>query len=190
MTPKQQLDQWKGGVSGAQDQVLNPQELAFCEQYVRNGGNAAQAVRDAGYTCAPENAKQQGREMLSRPKIREQIESYRDLEIKTMGATKAWSVINRLMEDPATPAQVQFQAARWTLEASGHGLSAVAASLHLGLQRSKKNFQEMTLEELEGFVERGRRTFDSMNQAVKTVVGHHEKVIDADVSPPSSEPSP
>lgn len=186
MTPKQQLDQWRGGVSGASDQPLTPLEQVFCEQYVRNGGNAAQAIRDAGYTCSPENAKQQGRELLQRVKVREQIEAIRDLDIKTVGATKAWSVINRLMEDPAAPAQVQFQAARWTLEASGHGLSAVAASLHLGLKRSKKPLHEMTVEELQEFVERGRRTFESMNQAVKTVVGHHEKVVDVDPDPPAS----
>lgn len=186
MTPKQELDDWKGGIQrAAQSGELNVLEIAFCEQYVRNGGNGAQAVRDAGYQCTPENSKTQARDLLQRPRVREHIEAIRDMDIKTVGATKAWSVINRLMDDPAAPAQVQFQAARWTLEASGHGLSAVAASLHLGLQRSKKPLAEMTVEELQEFVERGRRTFESMNQAVKTVVGHHEKVIDAGPSGPS-----
>jgi hypothetical protein len=84
------------------------------------------------------------------------------------------------MVDPASPAQVRFQAAKWTLEASGHGLSAVAASLQLGLKRSGKQLSEMSVSELEEFINRGRQTFDNMRSTVKAVVSAQKDVLDLD----------
>lgn len=71
-----------------------------------------------------------------------------------------------LLTDPSAPAQVRFQAARWTLEASGHGLSAVAAALHLG-KSGKKDLHEMTTSELAEVVERGRQQLESMRHVVQ-----------------------
>lgn len=171
MTPvnvNQRKDSWKGELqvrpeSSAQ---LTDQELAWVQAYVGNGGDARAACKVTGLADAGE--------LLARPAIREAIELRRDTEIKTAGATRAWSVIEQLMTDPAAPAQVRLQAAKWTLEASGHGLSAVAASLQLGIKRSGKPLAEMSVTELEEFITRGRATFDSMRQTVKAVVSAHD----------------
>lgn len=159
----QRKDSWKGElqVRPADGAQLTDQELAFVQAYVANGGDARSAC--AGLDLAPGDT-------LAKPQVREAIELKRDVEIKTAGATRAWSVIEQLMTDPSAPAQVRLQAAKWTLEASGHGLSAVAASLQLGLKRSGKPLAEMSVTELEDFITRGRATFDSMRSTVKTVL--------------------
>ena len=71
--------------------------------------------------------------------------------------------------------ETRFQAARWTLEASGHGLSAVAASIQLGMKKSgKKDLAELSVSELEEFIKRGKETFDGL----KSATIHDVKVID------------
>jgi hypothetical protein len=83
--------------------------------------------------------------------------------------------MQELMESQAVPAQTRFQAARWTLEASGHGLSAVAASIQLGMKKAgKKDLSELSVSELEDFIKRGKETFDSL----KTTVAEAKNVID------------
>jgi hypothetical protein len=184
MTPKtptnlnQAKDSWKGELqvqAGSQAAQLTDQELIYVEAYVGNGGDAKAAAKAAGY-ADPGAAK----ELLANPRVREAIELKRDVEIKTGGASRAWAVIQELMVDPASPAQVRFQAAKWTLEASGHGLSAVAASLQLGLKRSGKQLSEMSVSELEEFINRGRQTFDNMRSTVKAVVSAQKDVLDLD----------
>ena len=157
---KTDKDQWKGGVIMKHDVevTLNPQQQAFVEAYVANGGNCLQAAKAAGYADS-------GHHLLMNHKVREAIELKRDVDIKTAGATQAWQVMQSLLTDPAAPAQVRFQAARWTLEASGHGLSAVAAAIQLGKQ-GKKDQHEMSLSELEAVVEQGRKQLESMRQVV------------------------
>ena len=166
-------DQWKGGVIIRHDTnpTLSPQHQAFVDAYVANGGNASAAGKLAGFADGPC--------LLKNHKIREAIEIKRDTDIKTAGATQAWQVMQGLMTDPTAPAQVRFQSARWILEASGHGLSAVAAAIQLGKQ-GKKDQHEMSLSELADVVEKGRRQLESMRQ----VVGELKAVDDAvDVKP-------
>jgi hypothetical protein len=161
---KTDKDQWKGGLIVRHEPeggLLSEQQLMFVEAYVGNGGNAKAAAEAVGYDGS------NGAALLKNHKVREAIEIYRDTEIKTKGATKAWAVMNRLLDDPATPAQVQFQAARWTLEASGHGLSAVAAALAVG-NRGKKDLQDMSVSELQDIADKARNWLDSMKTVVAT----------------------
>lgn len=161
-------DTWKGKLqvtplSFGHNEPLTEQELNFVELYVLNGGDANQAAKDAGY----EDTKLASRTNLNDARVRTAIELKRDTEIKTMGATRAWSVIEQLMVDPATPAAVKLQAAKWTLEASGHGLSAVAASIQLGMKKAgKKDLSEMSVSELEEFIRKGKDTFDTLKVIV------------------------
>lgn len=177
-TPKainQRKDAWKGGLQVKPADSRDPlteQDLAFVDAYVGNSGDAVAAAKAVGAD------KDDAKAWLADPRIREQIELKRDIEIKTLGATQAWATIQSLMTDPAAPAQVKFQAAKWTLEASGHGLSAVAASLQLGLRKTNKPLSEMSVSELEEFIARGRSTFDSMKSTVGTVLKAHANTID------------
>jgi phage terminase small subunit len=160
---KTDKDQWKGKVLVHTDESpsLLPQQEQFVSIYVANGGNADAAAKAAGYANAAN--------LLTNHKIRQAVELKRDLEIKTTGATQAWQVMQGLLTDPAAPAQVRFQAARWTLEASGHGLSAIAAAIHMG-NAGKKGQHEMTVSELQEMVDKAREQLTSMKQVVTAVV--------------------
>jgi len=177
MPKPQDKDQWKGSLIIRHDSApaLNKQQEAFVAGYVANGGNADAAARAAGYADASG--------LLDNHKIREAVELKRDVEIKTGGATKAWEVMQSLLTDPAAPAQVRFQAARWTLEASGHGLSAIAAAIHLGKQ-GKKDQHEMSVSDLIDIVERGRKQLDSMKQ-VANEMKRTEDAIDVKPDEPA-----
>lgn len=154
--------QWKGRVLVQTDETPNisPQQEAFVNAYVANGGNADAAAKATGFAGAGD--------LVKNHKVRQAIELKRDLEIKTTGATQAWQVMQSLLTDPAAPAQVRFQAARWTLEASGHGLSAIAAALHMGKAGSKDQ-HEMTVSELQQFVDKAREQLTSMKHVVAEV---------------------
>ena len=168
---------WQGAIQvrpTEADEALTEQEVMFVEAYVSNGGNGSQAVKDAGYEQVPTYMQNV---LLKKPAVRAAIEAKRDLVIKTNGATVAWAVMNRLMVDPNTPHQVQFQAARWTLEASGHGLSAIAASLQMGLRERNKSIGELPVSELMEIVERGAEKFNNLNGAVKRAIKAHENTI-------------
>jgi phage terminase small subunit len=179
MRKKTDKDQWKGGLivrHDTEDSVLNPQQEAFVEAYVANGGNAAAAAVAVGYE------QSNGKALIANHKVREAIELKRDTDIKTAGATQAWQVMQGLLTDPTAPAQVRFQAARWTLEASGHGLSAVAAALAVG-NRGKKDLHDMSVSELQEIADRARTWLDSMKTVVKTAESFKDS-IDADPSQP------
>jgi hypothetical protein len=173
--------------------TLTEMQAKFVEAYVENGGNGTQAAITAGYS--QDCARVQAQQNLERPKIRLAVEQLRDQKIKTDGATRAWQTMYNMLNDPSAPAQARFQAARWVLEASGHGLSAVAAGLQLGLQRSKKDLSNMSIHELEELIRQGQATFESVKTTVKTVVRGHEKsqeinglpVIDVPPEPNTNE---
>lgn len=177
---KTDKEQWKGGIiiRHQTDINLNEQQERFVEAYVANGGNAVEAAKKANY------ADESTGSIMANHKIREAIELKRDTEIKTGGATKAWEVMQSLLTDPAAPAQVRFQAARWTLEASGHGLSAIAAAIQLG-KGNRKDQHEMTVSELQEVVERGRKQLESMRQVISDVKALEDAII---IDPISNEP--
>lgn len=53
------------------EEKLTPKQRAFCYEYVKNGGNAARAARDAGYSL--HTAQAIGNENVGKPKIRQYI---------------------------------------------------------------------------------------------------------------------
>lgn len=53
---------------------LRPKQKRFCEEYVKNGGNGAQAARDAGYNCESDKAYRNiASENLAKPSIQAYI---------------------------------------------------------------------------------------------------------------------
>lgn len=54
---------------------LRPKQKRFCEEYVKNGGNGAQAAREAGYNCESDKAYRNiASENLAKPSIKAYIE--------------------------------------------------------------------------------------------------------------------
>ena len=76
------------------------------------------------------------------------------------------------MEDILTPAPVRFQAAKWSLEASGHAREQARA----GLPAADRPLSEMSLSELEDFIQRGERALDGIKRVGAPVV---EAVLEA-----------
>jgi hypothetical protein len=138
---------------------LTESELKFVETWVDCGANHDKVAKALDMKPA------KVRETLTDYRIRDAIDLSRDLRIRTVGATKAWSAIDSIMMDPEVPPQVRLKAAQWTLEASGHGLAATTATLKLGLAGIRKDFHQMTEAELIDFVEKGRATVERVEAA-------------------------
>ena len=178
-TPKtvnERKDLWKGELQVRPDegsQPLSPQQEAWVDAYVENGGDVFKAAETAGLT------RDQGRELLKDARARAAVELKRDTEIKTRVASKALSVMEGLLDDPAAPAHVKATVAKWFLEASGHGLSAVAASLQLGLKKqSEQDLSKLSVSELEDIALRGRKAWEAMKGTANKVLTDGHQTID------------
>ena len=128
---------------------LTESQAEFVEHFV-NGSTQTEAARRAGYSSPASEAWR----LLRLSHVQDAIEAGFRLAISIEGAQLAWRTMSGLMEDASTPAQVQFQAARWVLEAAGIGLAPRARG-EASFQ-SAKPLQEMTHGELETFISEGR----------------------------------
>jgi len=136
------------------DCLTEPQSL-FVAAYVRNGGCVASACRSVGLS------EHSGPRLLRLPHVREAIQTALDLGLRTEGAALAWGCIRGLMQDPATPANVRLQAARWTLEHAGMGLAA--QQTRLGLPAWTGPLADMDEHALQAFVQAGADALASLS---------------------------
>lgn len=134
-------------VSAVSADCLTEPQTAFVTAYVRNGGCVASACRSAGLS------EHSGPRLLRLPHVREAIQTALDIGLRTEGVALAWGCIRGLMQDPATPANVRLQAARWTLEHSGMGLAA--QQTRLGLPAWTGPLADMDEQTLQAFVQAG-----------------------------------
>jgi len=155
---------------------LTAAQRNFCTAYVRTGGNAKAAAIEAGYS--PRWARRAAGELLQNDRVIEGIHRERARLIQGKGATVAAGTLLELAGDDATPANVRYQAARYLMECAGHGPQN--AKENNDLSRDKP-LSEMTVEELETFIQAGRQ---AVEQERRTIDGH---VVRAD-SAPDSEP--
>lgn len=112
----------------------------FVTRVVSNGGNQAQAAREAGYSAD----RTDGWKLMQLPHV--QAERERAIQ---GGANFAWQTMQSLMQ-PGVKEQVRFQAARWVLEAAGHGLAVRA--IDAGGLHYEKPLAELTLAELDALI--------------------------------------
>ena len=145
------------------DQLTEKQQ-AFVALYVSNGGKSYEAAEAAGYV----NPKTDGWRNRNNPAVAAAIHRAQ-VQAVTDGAPVAWGVMQELMTKADTPAQVRFQAARWTLEASGHGLAAQAIQAKLG-GGGDKPISEMSVAELETYVKRQQEAVDALKSCEGRVV--------------------
>ena len=178
-TPKhvnERKDLWKGELQVRPEegsQPLTQQQEAWVEAYVENGGDVFKAAEKAGLS------REDGKALLADARARAAIEVRRDTEVKTRIATKALSTMESLLDDPAAPAHVKATVAKWFLEASGHGLSAVAASLQLGLKKqSEQDLSKLSVTELEEIAVRGRKAWEAMRNTSQKVLQDGHQVVD------------
>jgi hypothetical protein len=88
---------------------------------------------------------------MRKPAVRQAVHAIRAAAIEGDLASLALSTMRNLMADDLTPAPVRFQAAKWTLETAGH-----KAAEALGAPAPEKELHEMSLQELETFIARGK----------------------------------
>ncbi len=77
---------------------LTPKQELFVANYCKNGFNATQAARSAGYS--EKTAKQMGTENLAKPSIREAIDSYKKKVSDKVLCDTEW-VVKGLMKEAA-----------------------------------------------------------------------------------------
>lgn len=143
--------------------ALTEKQAAFVGAFVGQGLNATEAAKVAGYA----EPRVEGWSLLRVPAVQAEIAKARAALISGDGARLAWRTMSRLMEDGGTPPAVQFQAARWVLEASGQGLAARIAER---VGEPEKALAEMSLGELEAFISRGRDALNGLRSAAVSAV--------------------
>lgn len=156
-------DPHTGRFSPAGTDQLTEKQQVFVAHYVSNGGKATEAAEAAGYA----NPKTDGWRNRNNTAVAAAIHRAQ-VQAITEGAAVAWGTMQDLMKDTA-PAQVRFQAAKWTLEASGHGLAAEAIKARLG-GAGEKSISEMNVAELEAYVKRQQEAVDAMKACEGRVV--------------------
>jgi hypothetical protein len=152
---------------------LTVKQRAFVEAVAMGGLSLRAAAEQAGYG-SPES---KGPELARLPHVRAAIVQRRQTVIETDLAAVGLRTMRALMEDTLTPAPVRFQAAKWSLEASGHAREQARA----GLPAADRPLSEMSLSELEEFIARGERALDGIRRVGAPVVE-----VDAQAVPATS----
>ncbi len=161
-------------VSVAGVDTLTEQQRAFVEAFCTNGGDAKRASREAGYSSPHAPSR-----LLGLTQVRHAVSLNLERQVKGEGASLAWGCVMHILRDPATPSAVRFQAARWTLEASGIGVAKV--------ERESVPLASMTLADLESMVEATRASLASV---VDVENAGESPVFEGDTPPATPEATP
>ncbi len=144
---------------------LNPMQADFCVKHVVDGLTRAEAARAAGFTHAYSSL-----DLLKNKSVRDCVNELRKAVIETDGVAIAWKTMQNLMTAAEVPHNVRFNAARWTLEAGGQGIAAKLAQAKIAVEKDKP-LSEMTLSELEAFIQKG-------TSALKTIQEYQAPVME------------
>lgn len=141
---------------------LTDMQRFFARYYARNGGQGKAAALQAGYSVA--GARGAASENLRNPAVLDEIRRQRDAYIAGDLASLAADTVREILrnDDGEVSANVRFQAARWCLEAAGHGEKS---NTNRDMD-SDKGLSEMTIEELEAFIAGGRAAVEQERRTV------------------------
>ena len=112
---------------------LTEKQASFLRFYVQNP-NVSEAARLAGYAQA-----EMGYQALRSPNVQKALSDMRSRLIETEGATLAYNTLVDLMK-PGNPGNVRLGAAKYMLDAAGHGAKPDSAR--------EKSLQDMSADEL------------------------------------------
>lgn len=145
---------------------LDAKEAVFVEAYVTNGGNSAQAARDAGY--GEENSKaltfaRIGYRLLGRDRVRDAVIALSKRAARTL-APKAVSVIRETLDLPVFNARDRLRAATMVLDRTDavaqkvdveHTVKfdPVKITIQLIEERKRQGLSRAEIMRLEGFTE-------------------------------------
>lgn len=123
-------------------------------------GNAAASARLAGYS--ERSAREIGRQLLDKGHVRDAIDAANRDMICGALATKAVSVLERLIEDADTPPKVRLDAAKTILDRAGY--LPPSSEERAEAAKPKSNFSEMTRDELRAFIARSSEQIRLLEQ--------------------------
>lgn len=147
--------------TGATDSSgLTPMQAAFVRAVAVECMTQTKAAEAAGYSHPSSRAV----ELVRQPHILAAIQTARQAIINTDLAALGLRTMRELMSDSATPAPVRFQAAKWSLETAGH--KDVPTSQQA---QAEKQLHEMSVEELEAFIQRGESALQGMKRIGGTI---------------------
>ena len=132
--------------------ALTDKQEAFARA-VADGATASKAARMAGYADnTASSITTQASRLAHDPNVRRAIHNYREDRLSGPMASKALSCLESVMDDTAAPPAARLQAARWILEAAGHGVAAQSLQLRAGSVVADRPMSDWSLAELEAMV--------------------------------------
>lgn len=163
-----------GPNNGATDQSLSPKLTAFAHSYAVNGGNAAEAVRDAGYQCKAGTESALGWQILQKPKVKAQIHAIQSHKIEGPLASLAMGTLEGIMKDNDAPAPARVRAATWVLESAGHGRKGTTEEQG----RDEESLSAMSIDKLQEHVAKIQADIAKVQQAEVIEIGDGPKAED------------
>ncbi len=97
------------------------------------GMNATQAAKAAGYADNSSQAlRTQASRLTQHQDVQREAHAQRERRLTGTLAQKALAALEGVLDDTAAPAAARVQAARWVLEASGHGIESRRLEARIG----------------------------------------------------------
>ncbi|MBL26157.1 MAG: hypothetical protein CMM50_01205 [Rhodospirillaceae bacterium] len=126
-------------------------------------GNASAAARVAGYS--DKSAAEIGRQLLEKPHVCTAIEEANRAQVSGTLATKAIDVLRQVIDDPDANLRIRVDAAKTILDRGG--FAAAKAEAPDASRSPEKAPSEMTLEELEAYIQDGRKRLAEMDATIQ-----------------------
>ncbi len=154
---------------GDERRELTELQARFVAAYVENSANATEAARKAGYS--EESARTIGPQMLLLPWVQRAIELGRNRLLAKAGI-KALGLVVAVLDDASAGLPLRLKAAEIALKADGRERDATRKT------EQSKALNEMTVDELEAFIRRGR---EAAAQAQHPIIeGRSEPITSGD----------
>ena len=127
---------------------LTPKQRRFAKNIAAGMGKSAAAAA-AGYAKDnPASLAVTACRMMKHPEILRAAHAEREARLAGPMASKALATLESVMDNPDAPAPAKVAAARWILEATGHGLESRKLEARIG-DTDEHAPHRMTLEALE-----------------------------------------
>lgn len=111
--------------------------------------NATEAARAAGYAdSSPHALRVEASRLQHHPDVQREAFLQRERRLQGPLASKALASLEGVLDSPDSPAAARFAAARWILEAGGHGIESRRLEARIG-DADEQAPHRMTLEALE-----------------------------------------
>jgi phage terminase small subunit len=154
--------------------TLTAKQAKFVSAYVRNGGNATQAAREAKYGVSDHDHHTRGWELLQKTHVKAEIYRLQDQKICGNLASVALGTLETIMKDNEAPAPARVRAATWVLESAGHGRKGTTEEQG----RDEESLSAMSIDKLQEHVAKIQADIAKVQQAEVIEIGDGSKAED------------